>query len=98
MAVFQLHEVRAMRWVRDPGRDPHIDNADEIMDFIGRDRVCGGYEPRLGDEAILFKTSVSSIGIARLNAMDWVVIGPEGDPMAIEAHVFGTLVAYEIED
>ena len=98
MSVFQLRSVHALRWIRDEGRDPIVDNAQEIIEFIGADRVLEDYRADLGDSEILFRTSASRIGIARLKAMDWVIIGPAGQPMAIDPHVFEALIFCEIED
>lgn len=99
MLQYVLREnVTALRWIRSPGRDPQFDNADEIMEFIGRDRILGRYEARFGDEILMFLTTAAPEGMCRLKAYDWVVIGPDDEPMAIPARIFECFVIDSIGD
>lgn len=99
MPLYALRDgVTAMRWTRDPGRDPWHDNAEEVMDFIGRDRIVGTYEARFGDEAMMFTSNVSSNGLCHLKSMDWVMIGPEGEPMVIAHSAFMFLTGEPVQD
>lgn len=99
MTEFTLNDVRAMRWDRDPGRSPKIDNAHAIIEFIGPDRVLAEeYRADLGDEVIMFTTNASRIGIDKIHPTDWVVFGPRGEPMAISGHVFQELIEGESGD
>lgn len=92
MTVFQLNEVQAMRWLRDSGRDPVNDNAEEIIKFIGKDRVMGQYVPRLGDEKILFRTDAYSVGVVWLHPFEWVVFGPRPEPFTMNDYAFRGLM------
>lgn len=85
---WQLHDVRAMRWLRDPGRDPAYDNAERIIEFIGRDRVMGEYTPRLGDDKILFRSRAYEVGVVWLKPSEWVVFSPESEPFTMSDYAF----------
>jgi len=98
MTWFALRNVEAKRWIRTPGAEPFEDNADEIIDFIGRERIVGTYTPSLGTEVIHFRTEASTIGVSVVKPLDWIIFDTHNEPVTVPSQIFNSILSYEIKD